>query len=150
MDGKDIVNLFMHDIELFNKFVKDINKERSGDSNLLTQRQFFVLLKIYKHKKMELKNLSKELNVSTSSLCILLNKLVDQGYVYRKEDTRDRRNTFYGITEFGEEIINDEMEKISSIIEVKLNKLDVEDRKIMIESLQNIKNIANKFITIND
>ena len=65
---------------------------------------------------MELKNLSKELNVSTSSLCILLNKLVDQNYVYREEDRRDRRNTFYGITEIGEKIINDEMKQISCLL----------------------------------
>ena len=97
---------------------------------------------------MELKNLSKELNVSTSSLCILLNKLVDQNYVYREEDRRDRRNTFYGITEIGEKIINDEMKQISSILESKFMMLSVDERKIMIESLQNIKRIAKKFVII--
>ena len=145
MHEKNLAQLLMYDIELFNNLIKNINRERATINKILTERQFFVLLKIYNCKKMELKNLSKELNVSTSSLCILLNKLVDQNYVYREEDRRDRRNTFYGITEIGEKIINDE---ISSILESKFMMLSVDERKIMIESLQNIKRIAKKFVII--
>lgn len=148
MHEKNLAQLLMYDIELFNNLIKNINRERATINKILTERQFFVLLKIYNCKKMELKNLSKELNVSTSSLCILLNKLVDQNYVYREEDRRDRRNTFYGITEIGEKIINDEMKQISSILESKFMMLSVDERKIMIESLQNIKRIAKKFVTI--
>ena len=148
MHEKNLAQLLMYDIELFNNIIKNINRERATINKILTERQFFVLLKIYNCKKMELKNLSKELNVSTSSLCILLNKLVDQNYVYREEDRRDRRNTFYGITEIGEKIINDEMKQISSILESKFMMLSVDERKIMIESLQNIKRIAKKFVII--
>ncbi len=148
MHEKNLAQLLMYDIELFNNLIKNINRERATINKILTERQFFVLLKIYNCKKMELKNLSKELNVSTSSLCILLNKLVDQNYVYREEDRRDRRNTFYGITEIGEKILNDEMKQISSILESKFMMLSVDERKIMIESLQNIKRIAKKFVII--
>lgn len=148
MHEKNLAQLLMYDIELFNNLIKNINRERATINKILTERQFFVLLKIYNCKKMELKNLSKELNVSTSSLCILLNKLVDQNYVYREEDRRDRRNTFYGITEIGEKIINDEMKQISSILESKFMMLSVDERKIMIESLQNIKRIAKRFVII--
>lgn len=148
MHEKNLAQLIMYDIELFNNLIKNINRERAIINKILTERQFFVLLKIYNCKKMELKNLSKELNVSTSSLCILLNKLVEQKYVYREEDIRDRRNTFYGITEIGEKIINDEMKQISSILESKFMMLSIDERKIMIESLQNIKRITKKFVTI--
>lgn len=148
MHEKNLAQLIMYDIELFNNLIKNINRERAIINKILTERQFFVLLKIYNCKKMELKNLSKELNVSTSSLCILLNKLVEQNYVYREEDRRDRRNTFYGITEIGEKIINDEMKQISSILESKFMMLSIDERKIMIESLQNIKRITKKFVTI--
>ena len=148
MHEKNLAQLLMYDIELFNNIINNNNRERATINKILTERQFFVLLKIYNCKKMELKNLSKELNVSTSSLCILLNKLVDQNYVYREEDRRDRRNTFYGITEIGEKIINDEMKQISSILESKFMMLSVDERKIMIESLQNIKRIAKKFVII--
>ncbi len=149
MSEKNLAQLLLQDVEIFNNMLKNINKERSRETKTFTERQFFVMLKIYKHKKMELKNLSKELNVSTSSLCILLNKLVEQGYVYRKEDSKDRRNTFYGITDFGEETINIEMQTISLIIESKFKVLESEDKRILIESLQNIKSIADKYILAN-
>ncbi|SCH08390.1 MarR family winged helix-turn-helix transcriptional regulator [Romboutsia sp. 1001713B170207_170306_H8] len=149
MSEINLAQLLLQDVEIFNNMLKNINKERSRETKTFTERQFFVMLKIYKHKKMELKNLSKELNVSTSSLCILLNKLVEQGYVYRKEDSKDRRNTFYGITDFGEETINIEMQTISLIIESKFKKLDLQDKRILIESLQNIKSIADKYILVN-
>ena len=145
----NLVQLLIQDFEILSNLIKSIDKERSKNNKVFTERQFFVMIKIYKYKKIELKNLSKELNVSTSSLCILLNKMVEQGYVYRKEDTRDRRNTFYGITDFGEDTINIEMKKISSIIEKKFDILEEEDKKIMIESLKNIKNIAKKYILTN-
>ncbi|WP_122638214.1 MarR family winged helix-turn-helix transcriptional regulator [Romboutsia sp. Marseille-P6047] len=149
MSEINLAQLLLQDVEIFNNMLKNINKERSRETKTFTERQFFVMLKIYKHKKMELKNLSKELNVSTSSLCILLNKLVEQGYVYRKEDSKDRRNTFYGITDFGEETINIEMQTISLIIESKFKKLDLQDKRILIESLQNIQSIADKYILVN-
>ncbi|MDO7203040.1 MarR family transcriptional regulator [Paraclostridium bifermentans] len=80
-------------------------------------------------KKIELKNLSKELYVSTSSLCILLNKLVELGYVYREEDSKDRRNTFYGITAEGEVVVNIEIEKFMQIVNDKIDKLDLQKKK---------------------
>ncbi|MGL5328769.1 MAG: MarR family winged helix-turn-helix transcriptional regulator [Peptostreptococcaceae bacterium] len=150
MNERNLAQLILYDIEIFNNLLKNINKERASKGKILTEKQFFALLKIYKHKQMELKNLSKELNVSTSSLCILLNKLVEQNYVYRKEDSRDRRNTFYGITETGEETIHNEMKKISLIIEEKFNTLSENDRIIMVESLRNVKDILRKLMDKND
>ena len=72
---------------------------------------------------MELKNLSTQLHVSTSSLCILLNKLVEKKYVYREEDKRDRRNTFYGITKEGLEVFDEQVMKFVDVIDEKIDKL---------------------------
>ena len=61
---------------------------------------------------MELKYLSNHLHVSTSSLCILLNKLVEKGYVYREEDKKDRRNTLYEITKEKSEILDEQKNEV--------------------------------------
>ena len=84
---------------------------------------------------MELKNLSKVLHVSTSSLCILLNKLVEQGYVYREEDKKDRRNTFYGITEKGREVLEIEKADILNLINKKVELIDEEKREDLYKAL---------------
>ncbi len=84
------------------------------------------------------------MHVSTSSLCILLNKLVEQEYVYREEDSRDRRNTFYGITKNGEKILDNEILKFVSIISDKMDCLDIDNKDKLFTSLEESKNIIEQ------
>ena len=118
MEDRDLSIMLLKNIHVFHSIVKVIVSERN-ESRILTERQFFALKKMAEIDKMELKNLSKVLHVSTSSLCILLNKLVEQEYVYREEDKKDRRNTFYGITEKGKEVLEREKADILKIINKK-------------------------------
>lgn len=127
MEDRDLSVILLKNIHLFHNIVKVIVNEHN-ETRVLTERQFFALKKMNELEKMELKNLSKILHVSTSSLCILLNKLVEQGYVYREEDKKDRRNTFYGITESGREILEQEKATVLSIIDKKIGDID-KDRK---------------------
>ena len=103
--------------------IKIVNKDRYKIDKSLTEKQFFALSELKRHNKMELKNLSTQLHVSTSSLCILLNKLVEKKYVYREEDKRDRRNTFYGITKEGLEVFDEQVMKFVDVIDEKIDKL---------------------------
>ena len=128
MEDRDLSIMLLKNIHVFHSIVKVIVSERN-ESRILTERQFFAL------KKMELKNLSKVLHVSTSSLCILLNKLVEQGYVYREEDKKDRRNTFYGITEKGSEVLEREKADILKIINKKIELIDEDKREDLYKAL---------------
>ncbi|MGG7060592.1 MarR family winged helix-turn-helix transcriptional regulator, partial [Clostridium tertium] len=122
MDNRKISAIMMENMTYFTHLIKVVNDERNTIEKVLTERQFYALVSIRKHKKIELKNLSKDLYVSTSSLCILLNKLVDQGYVYREEDSKDRRNTFYCITEKGNEDLTKKIIKTVEQIEKFISK----------------------------
>ncbi|MGL5716681.1 MAG: MarR family winged helix-turn-helix transcriptional regulator [Paraclostridium sp.] len=144
MDNKKISELMISNMNTFQNLIKTTNDERYKHGKVLTKKQFFALVEIQKHKKIELKNLSKALFVSTSSLCILLNKLVEQDYVYREEDANDRRNTFYGITEKGHEVSNQEIEKFMNIISNKLDRIDEERRSELSISLQKTNEILNE------
>ena len=57
----NLVQLLIQDFEILSNLIKSIDKERSKNNKVFTERQFFVMIKIYKYKKIELKNLSKEL-----------------------------------------------------------------------------------------
>lgn len=148
MNDKDISMLLLKNMGDFRNLIKIANTERYNIGKVLTEKQFFVLIRLQDCKKIELKNLSKDLHVSTSSLCILLNKLVEKEYVFREEDSRDRRNTFYGITEKGNEVMNGEVEKFVEISKNKLNELSQEDKDTFSVSLLNVSNIMNKLIEL--
>lgn len=141
MDNRKISAIMMENMTYFTHLIKVVNDERNTIEKVLTERQFYALVSIRKHKKIELKNLSKDLYVSTSSLCILLNKLVDQGYVYREEDSKDRRNTFYCITEKGNEIVQEEIEKFLAIVSSKVDKLNEEQKEILFKCMTEAKPI---------
>lgn len=134
MEDRDLSIMLLKNIHVFHSIVKVIVSERN-ESRILTERQFFALKKMAEIDKMELKNLSKVLHVSTSSLCILLNKLVEQGYVYREEDKKDRRNTFYGITEKGREVLEIEKADILNLINKKIELIDEEKREDLYKAL---------------
>lgn len=136
--------LLLENMNKFHNLIKIVNNDRFKTENNLTERQFFALSSIKQHNKIELKNLSRDLYVSTSSLCILLNKLVEKGYVYREEDSNDRRNTFYGITEKGDKVLFEEIEVFVGIINKKVEKLNENDRQVLLESMTNVKHIINK------
>ncbi len=136
MENKNISKLLLKSMNNYQNLIKSTNTDRYKLGKVLTKKQFFALGEIQKHEKIELKNLSRELYVSTSSLCILLNKLVELGYVYREEDSNDRRNTFYGITDEGEVVINNELDKFMDIINEKLDNLTLDKKKELEESLQ--------------
>ena len=134
MEDRALSIMLLKNIHVFHSIVKVIVSERN-ESRILTERQFFALKKMAEIDKMELKNLSKVLHVSTSSLCILLNKLVEQGYVYREEDKKDRRNTFYGITEKGSEVLEIEKADILKIINKKIELIDEDKREDLYKAL---------------
>ena len=134
MEDRDLSIMLLKNIHVFHSIVKVIVSERN-ESRILTERQFFAIKKMAEIDKMELKNLSKVLHVSTSSLCILLNKLVEQGYVYREEDKKDRRNTFYVITEKGREVLEIEKADILNLINKKVELIDEEKREDLYKAL---------------
>ncbi|GAA0699042.1 MarR family transcriptional regulator [Paraclostridium ghonii] len=146
MENKEISKLLIQSMNNYQNLIKATNTDRYKKGKVLTKKQFFTLVEIQKREKIELKNLSKELYVSTSSLCILLNKLVELGYVYREEDSKDRRNTFYGITEEGKVVVNAEIDKFMKIINDKIDKLELQKKKELEESLQKTIDIMKEII----
>lgn len=144
MEDKELALLLLENFNLFDNLIKNVTGSGMKKIQKLTSKQFFTLEQIKKYDKIELKNLSKELYVSTSSLCILLNKLVDMGYVFREEDPKDRRNTFYGITEEGKEILEQEEDRISSILVSKMNSFDDKFKKNLEKSLAILFKAAEK------
>ena len=146
MNNKEISISILNNIDSFYNLIKIVNKDRYKIDKSLTEKQFFALSELKRHNKMELKHLSTQLHVSTSSLCILLNKLVEKKYVYREEDKRDRRNTFYGITKEGLEVFDEQVMKFVDVIDEKIDKLSMEDKHKLLICMNDIGEIIGKMI----
>ncbi|MDU7253826.1 MAG: MarR family transcriptional regulator, partial [Clostridium sp.] len=129
----------MDNIELSKELIKfmiTMKKQIKECLNLnctlkLTEQQFITLFILNKNKKITLKKLSTYICVSTSSLCIMLTRMIKEGLVYREVDQRDRRNTFYSLTDKGINLIDKEIEGKVHNMEEKIMDLSlIQKRKL--------------------
>lgn len=135
MEDKELALLLLENFNIFDNTIKNVTGSGMKKVQKFTTKQFFTLEQMKKYDRIELKNLSKELYVSTSSLCILLNKLVESGYVFREEDSKDRRNTFYGLTELGKEALLEEEDRVTAVLVEHMSNFDEKFKKNLEKSL---------------
>lgn len=143
MNNKESSKELLEFVILFNKLIREFHSQKYDSK--YTQQQFRTLLYLEEMGKCPLKLLSKQIQVSTSSLCIMLNKLVDEELVYREIDQDDRRNTFYGLTEDGLNVLKDEKVLRTNKLNEIIDKIPEHDRKEFLEALTKVKHILKDF-----
>ncbi|EKO1913442.1 MarR family transcriptional regulator [Clostridium botulinum] len=130
------------------KFMITMKKQTREYLNLnftlkLTEQQFVTLFILKKNKKITLKKLSTYICVSTSSLCIMLTRMMEEELVYREVDERDRRNTFYSLTEKGINLIDKEIKGKVDNIEEKIMNLSLEQKEKLYGAIKDIEEIID-------
>ncbi|EJP6474033.1 MarR family transcriptional regulator [Clostridium botulinum] len=130
------------------KFMITMKKQIKECLNLnctlkLTEQQFITLFILNKNKKITLKKLSTYICVSTSSLCIMLTRMMEKGLVYREVDERDRRNTFYSLTEKGINLIDKEIEGKVHNMEEKIIDLSSIQKEKLYNAIKDIEEIID-------
>ncbi|ACA54280.1 MarR family transcriptional regulator [Clostridium botulinum] len=130
------------------KFMITMKKQIKECLNLnstlkLTEQQFVTLFILKKNKKITLKKLSTYICVSTSSLCIMLTRMMEEELVYREVDERDRRNTFYSLTDKGINLIDKEIEGKVDNIEEKIMNLSLSQKEKLYNAIKDIEEIID-------
>ncbi|WP_251861629.1 MarR family transcriptional regulator [Clostridium sp. Marseille-Q2269] len=130
------------------EFMINMKKETKAylNSNIslkLTEQQFITLFILNKNSKISLKKLSTYINVSTSSLCIMLTRMMEEGLVYREVDEKDRRNTFYGLTAQGINLIHKEIKEKVDTVEEKIINLSSSEKERLYKSIKIIEEIMD-------
>ncbi|KOR26329.1 MarR family transcriptional regulator [Clostridium sporogenes] len=141
----------MDNIELSKELIKfmiTMKKQIKECLNLnctlkLTEQQFITLFLLNKNKKITLKKLSTYICVSTSSLCIMLTRMMEEGLVYREVDERDRRNTFYSLTDEGVNLIDKEIEGKVHNMEEKIIDLSSIQKEKLYNAIKDIEEIID-------
>ena len=82
----------------------------------LTVHQMFIMKIIRKNDHVNLTPLSKFLGLSKASLSLTIKKMVEEGYVSRIENRKDRRSIDIVLTKKGEEILDVTFQKSLTLL----------------------------------
>ncbi len=88
----------------------------------VSEERFRTLLTLRFHGKGYLKTLAAHDGLSSSALCIMLNRMVEEGFAARTEDPDDRRNVSYELTAPGAARLQAEIERRTDLIHSRLGR----------------------------
>lgn len=90
----------------------------------LTGPQYHMLALISKEKSCNISYLAEKLEVKPSAITVMIDRLVQNGYVERRHDEQDRRAVLVSVTEHGEAILKEAKKKSRAIIRYYFSHLD--------------------------
>ncbi|RQD69500.1 MAG: MarR family transcriptional regulator [Tindallia sp. MSAO_Bac2] len=95
----------------------------------ISEERFMVLYELELQPNISLKDLARNLMVSSSSLSIMINSLVEQEMVERVTDPKDRRRVLLKLSRQGEEILSKANEHLIRSFQDYLCRLSEESRR---------------------
>ncbi len=135
--------------EFIGKFISYLHRygqiyiEKKMEPYNLGSGQFSFLMGLYQDDGINQENLSSYLKMDKATTTRAIKKLVDEGYVFRQVDEKDRRSHRIFLSDKGKKL-EPEMKKIASQWEdILLSDFDENQRKEIINSLEMMfKNIS--------
>ncbi|MFN7160589.1 MAG: MarR family winged helix-turn-helix transcriptional regulator [Candidatus Gracilibacteria bacterium] len=138
----------MQRTEIIQDFFSNLNTmkrllmKQHGDShiaNLPTHAQMGILMTVSKRKNTSIKDLAQEFGISSSAITQIVDLLVRDGHLRRKEDPLDRRKLSVSLTAKGKKIMEEAKKMRMAFLSNMLEILSEEE-------LLQLKNIQQKII----
>ena len=111
----------------------------------VNKTQLRALIIIKNNGAISMTDLCNKLNIEKGSLTSMVDDLTKKGYVMREKDIVDKRKYLITITESGEVIASDFVDKLKLGLEEKLIKLTEEDMKKYINAVKTLEEIFDKY-----
>ncbi len=143
MAHKEFVKLFESNILLFDKLADKLKREPSFLAGYPRQ-QLSILVRLHIGGPARLKDIARREMVTTPNLCAAFRKLERDGFVLRKIDEQDRRNTWYSVTKAGEQVAAQAMDAMRNAIDRLFSKLSREDESALTNAMKTINNILTR------
>ncbi len=143
MARKEFINLLESNLFILDRLSDRLKK----DSTILSgfpRQQLIILVRLHIGGAAKLKDIAHREMVTAPNLCAAFRKLERDGFVLRKIDEKDRRNTWYSVTSAGEKIAVQAMESMRSMIEKLFSTLSRSDEDALTKSLKTINQILTK------
>ena len=100
--------------------------------------EFSILMLVAGNPQVNQKRLGQALDVSAPNMAVILDRMVERGWVERVRSTQDRRAVHIHLTRQGEELVH-RAEKISATMEnPTLRVLSAAERALLIELLMKV------------
>lgn len=127
--------------EVFGEFKKV--QKRLFSYKGIRRSEFHVLLIIYRLTKenstgVKVLDISREMEITPPSITLLVNSLVQDGYVERKTNEEDRRSVQISLTERGCQVLNQCTQFIHTRLEGIVDYLGVEKSNLFSDLLSDI------------
>ncbi|MDR1912113.1 MAG: MarR family transcriptional regulator [Helicobacteraceae bacterium] len=142
MNKRKVVELFEKNHNIMHKLA-----EKMSLSFGKHPRQIFPILeKLSEKGKMRLKDIAADLEMSSSSLCVLFSQMEKKGLIVREIDQSDRRNTFYSVSQKGEEVRNEMMEQLRVCIMKLFEPLSANELQEVCDAIDVVNRILEKHL----
>ncbi|WP_223069579.1 MarR family winged helix-turn-helix transcriptional regulator [Paenibacillus caui] len=108
----------------------------------LTGPQFHLLIFIYRKGTCKVSDLAEAMNVKPSAITVMLDRLVQSGFVDRRHDENDRRAVLVSLTGRGNEVMAEGRKKSLKIVKWYLGQLkdsEVESLVGIVEKLSTME-----------
>lgn len=104
----------------------------------MSDEKFRSLLGLRFLGRSPLKTLAAHDGLSASAQCIMLNRLVDEGYAERTGDPKDRRNAFYELTASGLELLSAEIARRTGLVAARLEGFTRTEREGFAKGIESV------------
>ena len=144
MDSYDTFNHIL--VSLFNE-IMDIEEKAIITESFqdITNNDMHVIEAIGIGTPKNMSAIAKQLHVTTGTLTISMNSLVNKGYVKRERSERDRRVVYIMLTAKGKLAYRHHAEFHRKMTEALVEGLDPEETKLLVRALTNLKNFFENY-----
>jgi len=111
---REVAGRFLELLGAMKRYVRELLPPLAGGG--MSEERFRTLLTLKFYGKGYLKTLAMHDGLSSSALCIMLNRMVEEGFAARTGDQNDRRNVSYELTASGTARLNAEIERRTELI----------------------------------
>lgn len=106
--------------------------------NLLTITQFQALLFIKGKRNVQMKDIANYFSVTMPTATSLIDKLIRENLVLRKNDSKDRRITNVSLTKLGEKLLKDAVKQKTNRSSKLLSNLNFKEKSDLFSLLSKI------------
>ncbi len=112
----------------------------------ITEERFMVMFELSLQQDSSLKDLAQSMMVSSSSLSVMINSLVEQDIVTRLPDPADRRRVLLRLGPRGEELLRRAEEQLLEKFQEYLKSLPEKDRKELDSAAEAMLLVVNRIL----